>query len=148
MEKDEKEYIEKVRKRGKVAAVVCMGIMLIGAGFAIASILMGMNAPYADRDHLTDPDIPYSQLDNATYTWTAEEIADRQADGLILLAIGAVFFVVGYAGAAVVSYISPGQREYHRQSCNFAQVYKTKDNIPESYVACPECGVKLERLYD
>ena len=150
MEKDEKEYIEKIRKRGKVAESVSAAVFAVGAAIVLAALFIGalQNGPIADKDHLTDPDIPYSQLDNATYTWTAEEIQDAADKTLIGVLIGGAVFAIGYMGMIVCRYISPGRREYHRESCNFAQVYKTKDDIPDSYTACPECGEKLKWLYD
>ena len=134
MEEKKNEGIAKQqRKRATAIAIACL--CLIGTGVALVLVGAMHTSVYpADFDHITDKSLAVRDIENATYTWTAEEI-DEQADkGLAIMIIGGLFAAAGYP----LLFVVPRETELHKMYCEIEEYGPCK--------YCPECGLKLSRL--
>jgi hypothetical protein len=128
------EEMEKLVSRKKAQTWVCIVVLAAGIASVLASVVFIMLEPLSlmDRDHITDQDMPIRDYDNVTYTWSAEELADRAERGTPLLLIGLGMFLAGYAFLFVLI----DDKQVHRLHCTGDGEWKY----------CPECGLKLSRL--
>lgn len=138
-EKKTREEHERLKKRENLAEVVSMVILLVGVIVVVLGALSGPTyLTMMDTDHLTDDGIAVRDLENATYTWTADELKEKHdAQGKILL-VGAVIGAIGIVMFYTVAAINPANttKKAHKIYC---------DGTGEKKY-CPECGEKMSEL--
>jgi hypothetical protein len=138
-EKKTREEHERLKKREKMAVAASVGILLVGALIVILVLVSGPTyLTMMDTDHLTDDGISVRDLENATYTWTADEIKEKHdAQGKILL-VGNVIVAIGIVAFYTTALINPANttKNAHKIYCDGSGEKKY----------CPECGLKLSEL--
>ena len=133
MEAKKKEEVEKLRMRGKNIELTALCIMLAGGLGLLVAMFMGQG--YVDLvsdDHITDQDMPVRDLENATYTYTADELLSRFQHVLPLLVASMTAFA---SGGIMLAVTGPSEANFHKLHCGEGD---------QKY--CPECGLKLSRL--
>ena len=124
----------KSRKEGMM--FFCLYILAIGlAGLLFAFGSLSITGLLDNDKYLSNPDIPYSQMDNATYTYTKENLSDLNAGLTELFYLTALVAVAG-ASCFFVMLVSYDKREIHILTCTPVKGVKY----------CPECGVRIESL--
>ena len=135
------KYRETMKKRESIGMGIAVGLLLIGVAFVFASVLhSGFATQVMNEDHLTDDGIAYRDMDNATYTWTTEELRDKLDDSVWLLAFGAGLAVSGYVMFIVVGILTPSKKKDHKRYCEVDAAILEKSKY------CSECGLKLSLL--
>lgn len=134
-----KEYREGMKKRELWGMALAVGLLLIGILLVFVSIFSTDFAlRIMDDDHLTDDSIAFRDMDNATYTWTAEELEDMMDDGRAFLFFGAGVALSGYVAFIIVRILVPSKEKDHKRYCEIT--------APEGSKYCPECGIDLKKL--
>ena len=134
--KNEKEYseiVEKELKKKNVMEATFLVLLVLGV-FVVLLGLFFNPIPTTDIDHLTDPSIAVRDLDNATYTWTADEITTSAKNKAYVVFLGVGLIMAAYP----LIFLTTGDREFHKRYCEPVD--------PSSSKYCPECGLKLSRL--
>ena len=135
-EKDKsKSELENIKKKAEIVGAVGLALLIIGAGIVVFAAISATSGMMPDNEHITDQGMPVRDLENATYTWTADEIADMAQEKLNLILIGGFIAGVGMAIFYSAAAIEPSKRKLHGIGC--------KDWTDVKY--CPECGLKLEK---
>ena len=145
-EEKTKVELEKIRKKAEIVSVIGLALILVGGVIGLWAVMMPLGDMLPDNKHITDQGMPVRDLDNATYTWTADEFEktlNTQGDwftaSLVFLLPGVVLFYTILA-------ITPSKKKLHLIGCK-----KAKDDqfCPECGTAnkyCPECGLKLSEI--
>ena len=125
--------LEKIRRDSRFVGAVALG-MMIGGGFLglFATGFVGGLATMIDNNHLTDPDTPVSELENATYTFSPDDIIDDVWQFSLMMIAGVTIMVSGLIVVAAL----PDSKDLHIAIC--------KGHGEVRY--CPECGLRLPRL--
>ncbi len=140
----EKTIQEKWNQRQKGLAIGALGLILIGAMWAIAcmaepSVLMKLRSD----DYMDDPTIPFNERDNATYTFTDEWLSERY-DRLIWWCVpGVILLACGYAMVYLPGLAGINEKTIHKEFCKMPELFETEH---PTWRYCPECGLKLSRL--
>jgi len=134
--KSKEKVIKEIRARKDVIMFLSAYIAVIGgAGILFASGSMAIIGSFDNDEYLTDSNIPYSQMDNATYTYTKEDLS-KLSDGLTELFYFAGIITVVGASCFMVIAVSHNKRELHILKCS----------VPAKGVKfCPECGLEIKR---
>ena len=133
---DEKSFKDEIRARKRAAGIIVIALLLIGAVIALfGAIQSGVITGIASEDHMTDPTIPYNELENATFTIDAEWVKEKQQEALYIVILGALLVAPGYVGLILVDALA-GDKRMHQEFCKGAGEQKY----------CSECGLKLSRL--
>jgi len=133
---EKKDFREQVKVRKSVAGLCGLLILALGAIVVLwASFQMSFYSELLSDDHMTDPAIPYNELENATYTFENEWLMEKVDGSLFILLFGAMLFVPGYIIFVFAESLF-GDKMMHREFC--------KGSSEGKY--CPECGLKLSRL--
>jgi len=145
-EEKSKTELEKTVKKMVIMMIAGAVLVLIGALIVLLAIMMPLNTMLPDNEHITDSGMPVRDLDNATYTWTADEIEKTLSTQSDYFMVGLVFVAPGFALVYGTLLIMPSEKKLHSIGCK-----KPKDHqfCPECGAAnkyCPECGLKLSRL--
>jgi hypothetical protein len=138
-EEKSKVELEKMSKRVEVVAVIGLALLLVGAGIALWSLISIDDKMLPDNEHITDQGMPIRDLENATYTWTSEEIEQMAKEKLDVLTLGAFLIAPGTALLYGIMFLAPSKRKLHEINCNPGEDYLDSDKY------CPECGLKLEK---
>ena len=135
------EHREVMAKRRTVGLVVVAAMVVLGAIAILAPILAyGPILQLVDDEHMTDDGIAYRDLDNATYTYTAEELLDMVRSGQSLTVLGAGIVASSYIAFIIVGALTPSKTKDHKRYCDIDPT----DMIDAKY--CSECGLKLSEL--
>ena len=131
---------EKVLKgiRAKKETIALFSVYVLGIGIAGILFACGSMAIVQSLDndkYLSNPDIPYSQLDNATYTYSNDDLEKLTVGLRELFYLTGIFAVAGSSCFLVVMF-SYDKKELHILTCK--QVKDVK--------FCPECGLEIKRL--
>ncbi len=115
-----------------------MSHILIAAGAVIIAGAIGYQNgtdSFTNSKHLTTPNIPLKDSENATYSWTAHDLNEHSKFTFLFgFLLGAAILFAGYVPALTV----PSQKKVHKASC--------KGSLEWKY--CPECGMNLNELKD
>jgi hypothetical protein len=131
-EKKDKVQVLRDRRRASRGAT----FWLIAAGFVALFVGIAFNAgvsTFEDTKHLSTPNIPLKDAQNATYSFTAKEVKDQ---GLMVLLVCALVAVALVAAGYTILFVNPGERELHMVHC--------KGSTEGNY--CPECGMNLKKM--
>jgi hypothetical protein len=135
--KIDSEQVKRLRKRTKGIGLVSFLVIFVGlAIFLIAFMEANQYSQLEfEKKYLTDPNIPVSQWENATWTISHKQIHSEQVKMVLPGAIGLA--IVGFgAGFGFTGLISPSPKELHKMGC--------RGEGKQKY--CPECGLKLSEL--
>ena len=128
--------LEKTKKKLEVVYVIGVGLVLIGAWMVLFTVTNLDDKMIPDNEHITDQGMPIRDLENATYTWTSEEIEQMAKDKQDSMLVGAFLAVPGAALMYGGLFTIPSQRKMHEVGC--------KPWDPTSlFKYCPECGYKI-----
>ena len=145
-EEKNKIELENLKKKMDLVGFIGLALVVVGGAIALWALMMPLSAMLPDNDHITDKGMPVRDLDNATYTWTAEEfekILDRQSDWFVA---GLIFLVPGIALFYAMISIAPSEKKLHLIGCKKAKDYQFCPEYGAANKYCPECGLKLSRL--
>jgi len=145
-EEKNKIELENLKKKMDLVGFIGLALVVVGGAIALWALMMPLSAMLPDNDHITDKGMPVRDLDNATYTWTAEEfekILDRQSDWFVA---GLIFLVPGIALFYAMISIAPSEKKLHLIGCKKAKDYQFCPECGAANKYCPECGLKLSRL--
>ena len=145
-EEKTKVELEKIRKKAEIVSVIGLVLILIGAAMALWGVMIPVGAMLPDNEHITDQGMPVRDLENASYTWTADEIEktlDTQEDWFIA---ALVFLLPGLALFYGMVLIAPSKREIHLIGCRKPKDYQFCPECGAANKYCPECGLKLSEL--
>ena len=135
-QKEELSALEKVRKNTRYLAIGLLCVLLFGAMllfFGMINTIAYQNMK--DPTHFSDPNIKYSDMKNASFTWTRQEINSEMQVWAYLGIFGGGLVAGGY----VLALVFPSEKDFHKLGCKEIQEY---GNIKY----CPECGLKLSEL--
>jgi hypothetical protein len=145
-EEKNKVELENINKKCEIVVVMALALILVGGAIALWTLMMPLSTMLPDDEHITDQGMPVRDMDNATYTWTADEfekILDTQGTwftaAIVFLVPGVVLF---YATLA----IAPSEKKLHLIGCKKAKDYQFCPECGAANKYCPECGLKLSRL--
>jgi len=138
--------IDKMRNRKELVEVIGFSVAIL-AGFVLIAMAMQMGTWHTllDKKYLTDPDLPISEWQNATFTVTHDqinhEIMEEVYYCIVAGAIAAIGLGFGWAGL-----LTPTNEELHKMGCKTGRDvnYCPECGVPNKY--CSECGLKLSRL--
>ena len=134
--KSKEKILKGIKSRREGLTFFCLYILAIGvAGLLFASGSLALSGSLDGDKYLSNPDIPYSQLDNATYTYTKEDLSDLANAMTGFLYLTAIITAAS-ASCFIVMIVSYDKRELHILTCTPVKGVKY----------CPECGVKIESL--
>jgi len=135
-QKEELSALEKVRKNTRYLATGLFCVLVVGAAFLFFGLFQfTANENLKDPTHFSDPNIKYSDMKNASFTWTRQEINSEEMTGIYLALFGGGLV----AGVYVLALVFPSKKDFHKLGCKEIQEY---GNIKY----CPECGLKLSQL--
>jgi hypothetical protein len=135
-DKEKKSYGKRMKNARDAMTVFGLSFLLIAAVAVFYSLGVAQSVvDMADEDHMTDPGIPYRDLDNATYTYDREWI-ESKADSMITYFLWVFVPLVGGLVLFYASILMPSDKDYHKSECKGAGEAKY----------CSECGLKLSRL--
>ena len=126
--------LENIKKKAQVVGAVGLILLVLGLGAMVFAVLSATSGMYPDNEHITDQGMPVRDLENATYTWTADEITDMAQEKLNLVLIGGFVAAIGMAIFYSVAVIEPSKEKLHEIGCQIEEYGPTK--------YCPECGYK------
>ena len=130
---DEKKGIDRIRRNKKWTDTAVVMALFVGMALLFSTLPMLFTIGDMVRfDHLTDPSIPAKDLDNATYTYTAQELLKMVDLPIFILFGGLAIMMVGFA----MLYVNPSDKDLHIGQCKGS----------DKWTYCPECGLKLSRL--
>ena len=137
MEKKKDDWVKKRNdKVGFIGLLVLEGIV-IGLGVVLAGMAIhGIYNVLESDEYLTDDSLPYRDMDNATYTYPATELARLAEGGTWLIFVGVAVLGASLAAALVFIIAVPGLKDEHLLRCHGDGEAKY----------CPSCGLKLSRL--
>lgn len=134
--KSKEKILKGIKSRKEGMIFFCLYILAIGlAGLLFVSGSLAIIGSLDNDKYLSNPDIPYSQLDNATYTFTNEDLSDLAVALTEFLYLTAII-VAASASSFIVMMVAYDKRELHILTCTPVKGVKY----------CPECGVKIESL--
>jgi hypothetical protein len=90
-----------------------------------------------DDKHLTTPEIPLKDAENATYQFTQKEMTYQGLTMLVVILIGLAVIAIGYA----MIFVNPGERELHMAHC--PPIHAMPGDYPKY---CPECGMDMKKM--
>jgi len=131
-----KVELEKVKKNARIVGMAGLVILLVGLVVLFMAIFTMFDKMIPDNEHITDQDLPVRDIENATYTWTADEFEDMVNEKMSFLIIGGAIAAVGMAIFYSAAIIEPSSIKLHKIGC--------KGEGEKKY--CSECGLKLSRL--
>ena len=140
-EEDPKELMrtrtESYKRREKAIMTVAIMTLVVGyAMFIVANLQADGYENMKSYDHLTDDGIAYRDLDNATFTWTSEELDKLHDDTYYVQWLGGSIIGIGLAILFAGMILIPSDKKTHKIQCDGSGEKKY----------CPECGLKLSRL--
>jgi len=142
--KKEKTVQEKWNERDRALAIIALGLILIGALWAMASMAEpSVYMKLRSDDYMNDPTIPFNERDNATYTFTDEWLSEKYNRLMWWVVPGAILLVCGYAMVYLPGLVGINEKTIHKEFCKIPE--KFEDEHP-TWRYCPECGLKLSRL--
>ena len=145
-EEKSKVELENLKKKMELVGIIGLALVVIGGAIALWALMMPLSAMLPDNDHITDPSMPVRDLDNATYTWTADEfekILDTQGNWFT----GAMAFLIpGIVLTYAMLLVAPSNKKMHLIGCRKAKDYQFCPECGAANKYCPECGLKLSRL--
>lgn len=134
--KSKEKILKGIKSRKDGMMFFCLYILAIGlVGLMFACGSLAIIGSLDNDKYLSNPDIPYSQLDNATYTYTKENLSDLDT-GLTEIVYLTVIISVASASCFAVMVVTYDKRELHILTCTPVKGVKY----------CPECGVKIAYL--
>ena len=134
--KSKEKILKGIKGRKEGLMFLCLYGLAIGvAGLLFAFGSLAIIGSLDNDKYLSNPDIPYSQMDNATYTYTDENLSDLAGGFTEFLYLAGIISVAS-AACFLVMMISYDKRELHILTCTPVKGVKY----------CPECGVKIESL--
>jgi hypothetical protein len=123
-------------KNLKIILIVALAMLATGGFVALVGAAeYGLLDNLRDDDYLSNPDIKYSELENATYEYSADDLELLTVNALIIVIIGGTACIVGYVVLLCASYALPSKAEKHLAYC---------PTLLTSY--CPECGISSKKL--
>jgi len=135
---DEKKLLKSVKKNALICGMLALLVITIGAMLAVVGAAqLGMLERLTDDRYLSNPDIKYSDLDNATYQYTTDDIEYMAISVSYILFAGAAMIGVGYGAILVVGAIVPSRKDRHETYCHV-------DTTGDEY--CSNCGIELSKL--
>jgi hypothetical protein len=99
-------------KDRRTICVIAYGVMIgIGVVF-LATNLVSLEAidMIASDDYMTNPNIPYSELENSTFTISYGDIKTLTDSAQINITIGFIVIMAGYASLMVSAVIVPSKQ--------------------------------------
>lgn len=133
---DKMEERKRLKRNRGVIALVAFVLLILGAfGVLHAANSAAVYMALIDEDHMTDPGIPYRDLENATYTYDRQYLEEQveNTNNLMLICVIPVFIGTGVFYTLLAM---PNGKDDHRRFCDGTSEKKY----------CPECGLKLSRL--
>lgn len=129
------------RKNAKIVSGI--GVIICGIGAVILAFAFVSSVGYSiisQEKYLTDPSIPYNELENATFTIGADEVEAHQDSLLIYVVIGSCVFFMGYAILIAILSVFGSRMKNHIEDCEWS----TTSEMEVEY--CPICGIKLSEV--
>ena len=134
--KTKEKVLKSIKARKEMIVLFSVYVLAVGvAGLLFACGSMAIVQSLDNDKYLSNPDIPYSQLDNATYTYTNDDL-EKLTVGLRELFYLTGIFTVASASCFLVVMLSYDKKELHILTCK--QIKDVK--------FCPECGLEIKRL--
>lgn len=124
-------------------AVLVFGMMIVVGGLIVmfAALEVTSLSIIAQDKYLTDPSIPHDQMENASYTITANEMLDMLDTQSVYIYTGSAIVICGYVTLFVSRILVPSRKEDHENNCHSITIFASG---PIEY--CPVCGIELKRL--
>jgi hypothetical protein len=132
-------------KDRRTICVIAYGVMIgIGVVF-LATNLVSLEAidMIASDDYMTNPNIPYSELENSTFTISYGDIKTLTDSAQINITIGFIVIMAGYASLMVSAVIVPSKQADHKAKCAYTMITAS---VKADY--CPICGIKIKDVKD
>jgi len=145
-EEKNKVELEKMKKRMEIVSIIGLALIVIGGSIALWALMMPLNKIVPDDEHITDQGMPIRDMENATYTWTADEfkqVLDTQGNWFTS---AVVFLLPGITLFYAALFITPSEKKLHQIGCKKAKDYQFCPECGAANKYCPECGLKLSRL--
>jgi len=137
-EEKQKDLVQVLRTRRKNSKSASQWAIVLGFFILVSALAWNVGAQtFWDDEHLTTPDIPLKDSDNATYSFTENEVTHQGLVLLFLVFLGGSVIAIGYA----MLFVNPGERELHRVHC--PPIHATPGDYPKY---CPECGMDLKKM--
>jgi len=140
------ELKEMMEKKRKIAEIVCLfGLyaVIIGVGLILIGLFQAdAITKFLDDDHMVNPNMPHSELENATYQITPDDLKMIVDETYGFVTAGLVIFVIGAIIFIVLLSVFPSKKERHKLICTTNNL--TSDHFEVMY--CPICGLKLSTL--
>ena len=136
MVEEKKDPVQVLRNRRKASGIAVWAFIVIGFAIMVAGITWANGvSTFVDEKHLTTPDIPLKDAENATYSFTAKEANDlAESMFVVFFATTIVFVAIGYT----ILVMNPRERELHKIHC------KILDYGPVKF--CHECGMNMKKM--
>lgn len=131
-----RELEQRIRVWRKTAGLIAL--CLIIGGITPIIYLMGESEAYSGMvsdEHMTDPNIAYSDFENSTYTYDQNWFLEKMENYRILVVLCFVIVLIGYVMLLVTSGLI-SQKELHKKCC--AVDYSTE--------YCPDCGILMSKV--
>ena len=141
------EYRKTMKRRRDICSMLLLGAILVGLAVMFVPLLSNTGLRgVMDDDHMTDDSIAYRDLENATFTWSAEEINELVDDNYYVAMLGGAIVASTYVGFLVLSALTPSKEKDHKRYCTDLSPYTITgwENVEVKY--CPECGIDLKKL--
>ena len=145
-EEKSKVELENIKKKIEIVAIIGLALILVGGAIALWTLMMPLSDMLPNDEHITDQGMPVRDMDNATYTWTHDElqkILDTQSDWFT---VAAIFLVPGVVLFYATLGITPSKKKLHKIGCRKAKDYQFCPECGGANKYCPECGLKLSEL--
>ena len=145
-EEKNKIELENLKKKMDIVGIIGIALILIGGAIALWTLMMPLTDILPDDEHITDQEMPVRDMENATYTWTADEfekILDTQSTWFT---VALVFLLPGIALFYAMLVIEPSNKKLHKTGCKKAKDYQFCPECGAANKYCPECGLKLSEL--
>lgn len=124
-------------------AVMVFGFMIVAGATVLLMALITLQgyAQITQDKYLTDPAIPHDQMENASYTITADEILSGLKAKTTCIYTGSAIFACGYAALLASTVLIPSRKDDHKANCSSIVIL---NSAKVEY--CPICGIELKTL--
>lgn len=135
-EERNKIELEKMVMKVVIVAVIGIALLLVGVAIVLSALISLDDKMIPDNEHITDQGMPIRDIENATYTWTSDEIDNMIKEKTDDMKVGVYFVAPGTALLYSAIIVVPSKTKLHQIGC------KTWEDVKY----CPECGLKMSKF--